>query len=91
MCTYSRNAPMHKRTSFFILIMPSYKGTRVHGVSLLATGVVPGTVDIQPRISEVCTHSQCHSQSTHIHMHTFQARRFLLSLDRQKAAIQRLV
>ena len=31
--------------------MPSYKGTRVDGVSLLV--VVPGTVDIQPRVGEV--------------------------------------
>ena len=36
--------------------MPSYKGERVHGVSLLAMGVVPGTVDNQTCVGEVCTH-----------------------------------
>ena len=30
-------------------IMPSYKGTRVHGVSLLAIGVVPGINDMHCR------------------------------------------
>jgi len=65
--------------------MPSYKGTRVAGVSLL--GVVPGTVDIQPPVGEV----YARIDTKHIHMHTFQASSFVLALDRQKAAIQRLL
>ena len=32
-------------------IMPSYKGTRVHGVNLLAIGVVPGINDMHCRYS----------------------------------------
>jgi len=43
--------------------MPSHKGTRVHGVSY---GFVPGTVDIQPRVGEVCTH--IHKAQTHAYV-----------------------
>ena len=53
--------------------MPSYKGTKVHGVSLLAalaTGVVPGIsiVAIQPRVGEV-KYARTVKKHTHTHTH----------------------
>jgi len=50
--------------------MPSYKGTRVHSVSLLAIGAVPGTESTSCRWG---MHPQ--SQNTH----TFQPSRFLFA------------
>ena len=50
--------------------MPSYKGERVHGVSLLAMGVVPGTVDNQTCVGEVCTKTVTKHAHTHTHVYS---------------------